>query len=69
MTPTQLRRALDVLGWPDKELERRLGASHVTVWRWTTGRAAIPDEVADWLKDRVIAERSQPAPPKGWRQR
>lgn len=67
MTPLQLARALKTLGWSQKELGGRVGATRMTTWRWLRGEYPIPDELADWLNDRVRAERSLPPAPQNWR--
>lgn len=60
MTAAELRQSLDVLGWSQAELARRLKLHQNTVSKWMTGRAKVPGPVAAYvvirLKLKEIAE-------------
>lgn len=61
MTPTELRAALDRLGWNRSELARRLGyASETSIRQWKT----TPPAVAEWLGRVERAVQKIPPPPR-----
>jgi plasmid maintenance system antidote protein VapI len=61
MTAAAFREHLDRLAWTQRGVAVFLGVAHNTVHRWAMGQAAIPKEVAAWL--RAMAQAMQENPP------
>lgn len=49
MTPEELRKALDELGWRQADLCRKAGLHKDTPGRWLSGKTAIPPWVPAYL--------------------
>ena len=51
MAADEFNANLERIGWPRRELARRLGmASDRTVRRWTSGEMEVPAPVTDWMR-------------------
>jgi plasmid maintenance system antidote protein VapI len=68
MTPADLAATLDALGWSSRHLARQLGCAQNTPQNWLSGRAAVPPQVASWLRALAVAHARHPAP-QDWRTR
>lgn len=68
MTPVGLADALAALGWSGRHLASLLGCHRDLTTQWLSGRVAVPDRVAAWLKTLVAAHARHPAP-TDWRVR
>lgn len=55
MTPTRMRECLAVLGWPLRELARRLRCDDGTVRQMGRGRRLIGSNLETWLEDLAAA--------------
>jgi lambda repressor-like predicted transcriptional regulator len=55
MSPTELKEALEMIGWKGRELARRARFSQTTVKRWLDGQYLIPRRVAAGLITLAIA--------------
>lgn len=67
MTPDELLKALDAIGWSARELAVRLGCHRNLVVEWTSGRRRCPEPVALWLAGLQAHHLAHPAP--AWRTR
>jgi hypothetical protein len=67
MTPDELIAALVAIGWSGRELALRLGCHRNLPVEWTSGRRAVPEPVATWLRGLVAHHAAHPAPE--WRTR
>ncbi len=67
MSPDDFRECLALLHWSQRGVADILGTHPTTVRRWATGDAAIPDNVARWLKKLAAVHRAQPLP-IGWQE-
>jgi len=67
MTPSAFHSCLDTLGWPMREVARRLSCDPRLVQRWAYGdtRYKIPESVAQWLA--TLAMLVEQHPPPEWR--
>lgn len=65
MDATELRGALDDIGWSLRQLSRVLEIQFATVERWSTGQKRLPDHVARWLTDLARYHQTH-ALPDGW---
>jgi transcriptional regulator with XRE-family HTH domain len=63
MTPQELSKLLDDVGWSVNELARRIDVRQQTIRRWLAGSAPFPDRIAAWLQEvaRIIGQ--IPPPP------
>jgi len=71
MTHDDFCNCLSVVGVSRTELADMLGCSVRLTRMWASGRASIPEPVADWL-DRwsiIRMAHSDPPPPTAWRRR
>lgn len=50
MLNLEFAKAVETIGWSQSLLAERLGQLPVTVRKWSTGRAPVPDDVAAWLR-------------------
>ena len=64
VTPSELRRCLERIGWSQRQLSRELGASWCRRQDWATGRQLVPEHVAKWLRGQA-----EHALPRGWEPR
>jgi hypothetical protein len=64
MNPERLNDRLAVIGWPAREVARRLSTSSNRVLRWATGEYPVPDDVADWIETIATAIETTPLPGK-----
>ena len=66
MTPLATYRA--TLGWPLREVARRLGCDPNLCQRWEAGTARTPPAVLAWLRALAHCVERHP-PPEDWRTR
>lgn len=66
MTTDRMRWCLDQIGWPQRELARRLHANESTVRAMARGMRDIPPELAEWLEE-LATFHHRIGTPKGWR--
>jgi hypothetical protein len=50
MTPTRMRECLGVLGWPLRELARRLRCDDGTIRQMGSGKRPVNDNLGAWLE-------------------
>lgn len=50
MLHLEFTKALDTIGWTQSRVAEKWGYLAVTVRKWSTGRAPVPDDVATWLR-------------------
>jgi hypothetical protein len=62
MTPDELQRCLDDIGWSSRGLSDRIGVAETTVRRWRSGQAETPLPIAHWLRQLAAAHRRLPPP-------
>jgi transcriptional regulator with XRE-family HTH domain len=62
MTYTDFSDRLAVIGWPAREVARRLRLSQSRVRRWASGEYPVPADVADWIETIAGAIESTPVP-------
>ena len=62
MTPTELRAALDTLGWSGRHLAKLLACDPAYPSDWTCGKTPVPPAVTAWLQRLVAAHARHPAP-------
>lgn len=62
MTPTQIVKALEKIGWSGRQLAMATGRPPQRGFDWTTGHFAIPDDVAEWLANTVAYFKENPPP-------
>jgi hypothetical protein len=65
MTPDTFTAHLETLGWPLREMARRLECSPTIVQRWAYGQAVIPQSIAEWVTELAYAVKR--LPPPEWR--
>lgn len=68
MTPTELRECLEAIGWSQRHLADLLAIGEARVRRMASGRVAVPDELATWLRVLRAVHDANPIP-IGWRAR
>ena len=66
MPPSELREALLALRWSQRELAEALECDGKLVRCWATGHAAVPADVAVWLRELARVHHDNP-PPQAWR--
>lgn len=66
MNADELREALALLHWSQRQLAVILGAHPTTVFRWATGELPIPPVIANWLEI-LAATHARNPPPPNWR--
>ena len=66
MSPSELREALDAVRWSQRSLASALECDDRLVRRWAAGGAAVPQNVAVWLRRLAAVHRVSP-PPQAWR--
>lgn len=54
--------ALDVIGWTQRELSRRVHVGERTARDWCSGRRPIPDDLARWIETLAAVVMSLPLP-------
>jgi transcriptional regulator with XRE-family HTH domain len=62
MTAAAFRVQLEAMGWTQRGFAALLGVAHNTVHRWALDQAAIPEDVAAWLKSVAEFMRRHPPP-------
>ena len=62
MSPRRLLVCLAVLGWPERELARRMGRHQTEVRRWVSGASPVRADVAVWLETLTAFHEAHPAP-------
>jgi transcriptional regulator with XRE-family HTH domain len=65
LSSVHLAWQLDMIGWSDGELARRLNVAPNKVSRWRLGKSNIPNQVALWLETLACIVTSIPNP-IGW---
>ena len=68
MTASQFTQALATIGWSQRHLASLLGCDTNLPTRWATGRASVPEPLADWLEALAYAHRHHGVP-GNWRVR
>lgn len=62
MSPRRLSTILALVGLSERECARLTGYSPGAVRIWTSGRANVPEPVADWLEALYAHQKEHPAP-------
>lgn len=62
MTPAELHRALEILGWSARQLALRTGRPGQRGHDWMSERFRVPPDVADWLKKMARHIEKNPPP-------
>lgn len=62
MTSERFTQRLEVIGWPAREVARRLDLPWKRVCLWMNGRYPVPDEVAAWIEQLATAHERTPVP-------
>lgn len=62
MTPRRLSIILALVGLSERECARLTGYSPGAVRIWTSGRAQVPEPVAEWLEALYQHQKAYPAP-------
>jgi transcriptional regulator with XRE-family HTH domain len=65
LSSAHLAWQLDMIGWSDGELARRLNVAPTKVSKWRRGKSNIPNQVALWLETLAQMVTSIPNP-IGW---
>ena len=68
MTPAQFAAALDATGWTDREAARQFGCDKKAIYRYRTGIAVVPSELAGWLRRFQFWAERNPVP-DNWKTR
>ncbi|MEE8659641.1 XRE family transcriptional regulator [Acetobacteraceae bacterium EV16G] len=66
MSPVDLRRSLNTLHWSQRGLAEAIECDPRLVRRWVSGDSAIPEEVANWLRNLATFAQRNP-PPLKWK--
>jgi ribosome-binding protein aMBF1 (putative translation factor) len=62
MTPARLAECRTILGWPRRELARRLARSEQNIRQMESGDVRIPQNVAEWLERLAKFHERNPPP-------
>lgn len=62
MKPARLNDCLAIIGWPIREVARRLEMPESGIRWWLAGRYPVPDEIAQWLEELANAIETIPPP-------
>lgn len=62
MTGPELASALRTLGWPQRELARRIGCGETQIRRMVAGTRAIEPDLAQWLTQATECLEQSPIP-------
>ncbi|MCP1243866.1 helix-turn-helix domain-containing protein [Acetobacter lambici] len=66
MTPERLKECLELIGWSQHELAKRVEADKQLVSEWVLGTSDIPASIAAWLETLGQIHAKFPNP-KSWR--
>jgi transcriptional regulator with XRE-family HTH domain len=67
MTAKEFRDALEMIGWGQRDVVRRVNMSQTHVRRWASGEYPVPEEVAVWLAKLAAAHADTPPPIMQWK--
>jgi hypothetical protein len=62
MTHERFNDRLAVIGWPAREVARRLDLPENRVRRWCAGRYPVPEDVGQWIDQIADAVETTPIP-------